>query len=129
MGSRAGRPRSKEPRPHSDSANASCIGVSRRFERLGPMIWSMIVDEPCPMSCAPLRNRIRPSRDRVTRIAEGFDIEVLPQPYHMQATPAPRRRWRAAAEALTASASARSAVQCGRSASRQATSPTLASST
>ena len=81
------------------------------------------------MSCAPFRNTTFPSRDKVTRIEDGFDIEVLPQPYHMHAIPAPRRRCRAAAEALKASAAARSAFQRGRSASRQATSPTLASST
>ena len=73
------------------------------------------------MSWAPFRYTTLPSRDRVTRIDDGFDIDVFPQPYHMHATPAPRRRRPCLADALKASASLRSARQCGRSASRHAT--------
>ena len=88
--------------------------------------WSTIPDR-CP---AP-RSGTGPCRSGTDSRAswEGFDIEVLPQPYHMHAIPAPRRRWRPPAEALKASASSRNAFQRGRSASRQATSPALASST
>ena len=34
---------------------------------------------------------MRPSGVMPIRIVDGFDIEVLPQPYHMPATPTPRR--------------------------------------
>ena len=44
------------------------------------------------MSTAPLKNVSVPSRPSVMRMVDGFGSAVLPQPYHMQAMPTPRRR-------------------------------------
>jgi hypothetical protein len=82
---------------------------------------------PWPMSTAPLNSVSPPSRPSTTRMRDGFDIEVLPQPYHMQAIPAPRR-WRVA-PALCAATSASIASQSGFSASRHSGSPAEACST
>ena len=54
-------------------------------------ICSSTVDEPWPISTAPLKKVSVPSRASVMRMVDGFDSEVLPQPYHMQAMPTPRR--------------------------------------
>ncbi len=62
------------------------------------------------------------------RMVEGFDIDVLPQPYHMQPTPTPRRSGPSTAR-LKASASARNSAQRGFNASRHGAIPALASRT
>ena len=43
------------------------------------------------MSTAPLKKVSAPSRASAMRMAEGLGSAVLPQPYHMQAMPTPRR--------------------------------------
>ena len=68
------------------------------------------------MSTAPLKKVSVPSRPSVMRMAEGFGRAVLPQPYHMQATPTPRRHRGALALWLATRASA--ASQSGFRASR-----------
>jgi hypothetical protein len=84
------------------------------------------VVEPWPMSTAPLKKVSVPSRESAMRIAEGFGRAVLPQPYHMQAMPTPRRRRGAAA--LCAATRASAASQSALSASRQSGSPAEAAS-
>ena len=66
-------------------------------------ICSSTVVEPWPISTAPLKKVSRPSRDSAMRMVEGLGSEVLPQPYHMQAMPTPRRapRRRRALKAAT----------------------------
>jgi hypothetical protein len=59
-------------------------------------------------------------------MVDGFESDVLPQPYHMQATPTPRRALPFAC-ALCRRAASRPARQAGRSASRQGAMPTLVS--
>ncbi len=49
------------------------------------------VVEPWPMSTAPFQKVSLPSRASVMRMVEGFDMPVLPMPYHMQPMPTPRR--------------------------------------
>ena len=56
-------------------------------------------------------------------MVDGFGKEVLPHPYHMPATPAPRRSEPFAAT-LNASTAARSSRQRGHNASRQDLKPT-----
>src|SRR5712691_6559392 len=91
-------------------------------------IWVTIVFEPCPISTAPLCRAILPSGFNPTRIVEGFGREVLPQPYHMPATPTPRRSGPLAL-ALKEAASARAADHLDRKASKQARTPTPSLST
>ena len=69
-----------EPKASSGSPSASAA------------ICVSTVDEPWPMSTAPLKKVSVPSRASAMRMREGFGREVLPQPYHMQAMPTPRRR-------------------------------------
>src|SRR6202140_1929929 len=76
-------------------------------------IWVTIVFEPCPISTAPWCNAIRPSRFSPILTVEGLGREVLPQPYHIPATPTPRRNAPFAA-ALNSLTSRRAALHLGR---------------
>src|SRR5579883_3200046 len=50
-------------------------------------ICGMTVFEPWPISTAPWNKVRRPSGVRPSRMVDGLGSEVLPQPYHMPATP------------------------------------------
>ena len=71
-------------------------------------------------------SRTRPSRVMPISIADGFDSEVLPMPYHMAPMPTPRLV--TADVRLKASASRTQRAPAGPSASRQAGNPALAAS-
>src|SRR6202162_5153048 len=88
-------------------------------------IWVTIVFDPCPISTAPWCKAIRALRFSPIRTVDGLGREVFPHPYHIPATPTPRRRTPAAFE-LNSAASRRAAFHFGRNASRQARIPTPA---
>ena len=66
---------------------------------------------------------MRPSRFNPIRTVEGFGSEVFPQPYHIPATPTPRRMG-PVVEALNAVDAIRAACHFGRRASKHARMPT-----
>ena len=108
-------------------------GPTRSIEATGTprpsaAIWARIVFEPWPMSVAPENSTTVPSARRPTSMSEGLGSDVLPMPYHIAATPTPRRIGLPPAPSLCAAAAARIADQGSRSASRQAGRPALASS-
>jgi hypothetical protein len=69
------------------------VDAVRRYPRASAAICSMMVLDPWPLSTAPENSVMRPARVTPVTIPDGLDMPVLPMPYHMQATPAPRRRW------------------------------------
>ena len=77
----------------------------RRAERVGADLRDDGVRALADVDGALEQREAARRASRPSRIVEGFDSEVLPQPYHMPATPTPRRSGPAAA-ALNASASA-----------------------
>src|SRR6266436_5674628 len=50
-----------------------------------------IVFDPWPISTAPWCSATLPSRFSPMRTVEGFGSDVFPHPYHIPATPTPRR--------------------------------------
>ena len=102
----------------AETISSSAIGAPSASAQ----ICGMTVLEPCPMSTAPWNSANLPSGFRPSRIVDGLESEVLPQPYHMPATPTPRRSGPAAAP-LKEAAAASASRQRGRSASRHALKP------
>ena len=102
------------------------VTLANGTPRPSAAIWASTVVEPWPMSMAPDSKTNDPSRRAPILTVEGFGSAVLPIPYQSAAMPTPRRRVPGLARA--ASASARSSVQLGRSASRHSASPALARS-